>query len=746
MRKLVQKIQKLQLGIYKTCNKTKMKTITFNIGGMHCASCSARNERSLKKLNGIIEATVNLATHNANVKFDDSKISENEIYDAVIKNGYRVLAETNFESQREESEKELGKAKKKAFVAIALSAPITILAMFGIKLPVIIAGYNLSTWIQAIVSSAVILVLGYEFHAGMINRLKTFSANMDTLISIGTLAALLFSIWAMIAHQMHFYFETGSVIAALILLGRYFEARSRGQASDAIEKLLQLGAKTARVIRNGKEIQIPVEEVQVGDILLVKPGEKIPVDGKVIKGSSNIDESMLTGESMPVSKKIGDGVFGATINQSGAFSMKATKVGQDTVLAQIVRMVAEAQTKKAPIQKLADRVSGIFVPVVLAIAILTAIIWYSVTGNIAQSIIPAVAVLVIACPCSLGLATPTAIMVGTGLGAKKGILIKNGEALEKSKKIDVVAFDKTGTLTEGKPKVTDVISFSGLSNNELLKIAACIENLSEHPLAQAVVNAAKEKKQKIMEATSFENIFGKGVKAKIGKDAILIGNSRLMRENKILIKECEKKLGELEHGAKTVVIVAKNKKIIGLIAIADTLKEDAKEAVEKLHKLNIETIMITGDNKRTAEAIANKLGIKKVFAEVLPQDKSVKVKELQKKGKKIAFVGDGINDAPALVQADVGIAIGTGTDIAIEAGDIVLVKGSPLKVVEALELSKLTFRTIKQNLFWAFFYNIAALPLAALGFLNPMIAAVAMASSSVTVVSNSLRIKNKKLL
>jgi len=724
-----------------------MKTVTFNIGGMHCASCSARNERSLKKLGGVIEATVNLATHTANVKFEESKISENELYEAVIKNGYKVLAESNFESQKEEAKKELARAKKKAFAAIVLSIPVLILAMLGINLPLTIAGYNLGVWIQAIVSAFVILALGWEFHAGMIKRLRTFSANMDTLISIGTLAALFFSIWAMFSHQEHFYFETGAVITALILLGRYFEARSKGQASEAIEKLLQLGAKTARVVRNNKEIEISVEEVKVDDILIVKPGEKIPVDGKVVEGSTGIDESMLTGESMPVSKKIGDDVFGATINQSGSIQIKVTKVGQDTVLAQIVRMVAEAQTKKAPIQKLVDKVSGIFVPVVIGISVLTAVIWYILTGNAAQSFIPAVAVLVIACPCSLGLATPTAIMVGTGLGAKHGILIKNGEALEKSKHIDVVIFDKTGTLTEGKPKVTDVAACdSKISQNGIIMMAASMEKFSEHPLAQAIVNAAKEKNQRLMEAKDFDSLSGKGIKGKIGKDSFLIGNTRLLKENNISVEDCSEKLENLEREAKTVVIIARNEKVIGLIAIADTLKEDSKEAVEKLKKAGIETVMITGDNKRTAEAIAKKLGIEKIFAEVLPQDKAEKVKELQNQGKKVAFVGDGINDAPALAQADIGIAIGTGTDIAIESGDIVLVKGHPLKVVEALNLSKLTFKIIKQNLFWAFFYNIAALPLAAIGFLNPMIAALAMAFSSVSVVGNSLRIRNKKLV
>ena len=721
-----------------------MKTANIKIGGMHCASCATLNERSLRKIKGVANATVNYATHNAHVEYDDHMVHEETLYDAILKNGYKVLTDTDYEKEKARVEKELVTSRKKAFLAIILSVPVFILAMFGIKLPM--NGFDFSVWTQLVLSTFVILVLGWEFHVGMIQRAKSFSANMDTLISLGTLAALLFSIWAMLTNQMHLYFETGAVIAALILLGRYFEARSRGQASEAIEKLLQLGAKTARVLRENKEVEIPIEEVKVNDILIVKPGEKIPVDGIVVKGNSNVNESMLTGESMPVSKKINDEVFGATINQNGYLRIKAQNVGEDTVLAQIVKMVAEAQTKKAPIQKLADKVSGIFVPVVLGIALLTAIIWYFITGNIAQSIIPAVAVLVIACPCSLGLATPTAIMVGTGLGAKNGILIKNGEALEKSKEIDVVMFDKTGTLTEGKPRVTDIVACDGIKENGILSIAASIEQLSEHPLAQAIVSAAKEKKQKLFEAEDFDTLSGKGVKGKIGKDMILIGNARLVKENGISIGNCIEKLERLEGEAKTVVIVTRSKKVLGLIAIADTLKEDANEAVAKLRKANIGTIMITGDNKRTADAIAKKLGIKNVYAEILPSDKAEKVKDLQKEGRKVAFVGDGINDAPALAQADVGIAIGTGTDIAIEAGDIVLVKGNPMKVIEALNLSKLTFRTIKQNLFWAFFYNVAALPLAAIGFLNPMIAAVAMASSSVTVVGNSLRIRNKKLV
>ena len=692
------------------------------------------------------EALVNFATHSATVEFDESKVSENDLHEAVIKNGYKIISEESAHYHRELVQKELVASKRRAFGALALAAAPMAIAMLGIQFGAIYLNYDVSVWIQAILSSFVVFVLGWEFHIGMWKQARVRSTNMDTLISIGTLAAIFYSIWAMIVGEKNLYFETGAVIAALILLGRYFEAKSRGQASEAIEKLLQLGAKTARILENGQEREVPIEDVKVGDVLLVKPGEKMPVDGKVIRGISSVDESMLTGESMPVSKKIGEDVFGATININGAIEIQATKVGQDTVLAQIVKMVAEAQVKKAPIQKLADKISGIFVPVVLGIAFLTGVVWFFVTGNIALSIIPAVAVLVIACPCSLGLATPTAIMVGTGMGAKRGILIKNGEALEKGKKIDVVVFDKTGTLTEGKPKVTDVIPVSSLSADEVLSLAGSLEKLSEHPLAQAVVIATTEKKLSLKTVHQFENLAGKGVRGHIDNDTIVIGSPRLMKEIGIAIDSMQAQIERLEGEAKTVIAVSMNDSIVGVIAVADTLKADAKEAIAKLRAKGIQAIMITGDNKRTAEVIATSVGIEKVFAEVLPGEKAEKVKQLQHEGLKVAFVGDGINDAPALVQADLGVAIGTGTDIAIESANIVLVKGSPLKVVEALELSKLTFRTIKQNMFWAFFYNIAALPLAAFGLLNPMIAAGATAFSSVSVVGNSLRIKRQKLL
>ncbi|HLD33919.1 MAG TPA: heavy metal translocating P-type ATPase [Candidatus Nanoarchaeia archaeon] len=728
-----------------------MKQTTFKIIGMHCASCSLRNERSLLKLDGVKTANVNYALRSAAVEYDEAKLSEHDLHQAVVKNGYKIqgMDEKNdaqdhmhHGSASADSLKEQKEAKIKAVIALIFAVPALILGMLSIEFGIQVGQYDLSLIIQAILSTFVILVMGWEFHRGMLITARHFSANMDTLISVGTLAALVFSFWAMIVGKKDFYFETGAVIAALILLGRFFEAKSRGQASQAIEKLLELGAKTARVVRGNKEIDIPIEQVVVGDIIIVRPGEKIPVDGKVIKGESSVDESMLTGESMPVSKRKNDDVFGATINMSGALEFRATKVGKDTVLAQIVKVVQEAQTKKAPIQRLADQVSGIFVPIVIVIALLTGGAWYFFTGDFERSFIPAVAVLVIACPCALGLATPTAIMVGTGMGAKNGILIKNGEALERSRKIDTVVFDKTGTLTEGKPKITDIVALKG-KESDVLKIAASVEKLSEHPLAQAVVQEAHAKKITLVKASGFKSVTGKGVYAKIGKAVVRIGNLRMMKELGISIKSAQDTVDELEGQAKTVVAVAKDKQIVGILAIADTLKSDAREAVEKLRAIHVDTWMITGDNAKTAQAIAAQLGITNIMAEVLPQDKSAKVAELQKQGKSVAFVGDGINDAPALVQADVGIAMGTGTDIAIESGSIVLVKGSPLKVVDALALARLTLRTIKQNLFWAFFYNIAALPLAAFGLLSPMIAAGAMAFSSVSVVGNSLRIRKR---
>ena len=549
-----------------------MTTVTFAIGGMHCAACAVRNERTLLKTPGVREANVNLGTRRARVEFDETAVSEAALREAVVGNGYEVL-DDDAADHRQLLRQEVDTARWRAAAAIVLAVPVMLLAMSDIALPWTYLGRNASAWIEAVLSTIVILGLGRDFHRGMLLQARNGAANMDTLISLGTLAALLYSLWGMYVGSPHLYFETGAVIAALILLGRYFEARSRGQAGDAIEKLMELGAKTARVIRDGQEHDIAIDLVAVGDLLQVRPGEKVPVDGKVATGSSRVDESMLTGESMPVAKAAGDDVFGATINVSGAFQMTATKIGEDTVLAQIVRMVSEAQGNKAPIQKLADRVSGIFVPIVLGIALATAVGWYLGTGDIARSFVPAVAVLLIACPCSLGLATPTAIMVGTGVGARRGILIKDGEALERGRKIDVVVLDKTGTLTEGRPAVTDVIAFNGgVGSDEVLRIAASLERFSEHPLGQAILRAANERNIALAGVDDFENVAGKGVRGRIGNAPLIVGNIRLMREDGISINDAMPQIEAREAHAETAVLVASNRELIGIVSVADALK------------------------------------------------------------------------------------------------------------------------------------------------------------------------------
>lgn len=720
-----------------------MKTTTFGIGGMHCASCAMRNEKALKKVPGVLDVSVNYAMHSAKVAYDEAAVSESALHNVVVQGGYTVQTQEFSRANKEQEKRDQQAVQIRAYAAVGLAVPVVALAMFDVTFGWSFVGLDAAVWIEAVLATVVILGLGWEFHIGMIRQARNGAANMDTLISLGTLAALIYSFVVMATGHTHVYFETGAVIAALILLGRHFEARSRGQASEAIAKLAELGAKTARVLKAGAEREIPIDDLQIGDVLVVRPGEKIPVDGTVLSGASQVDESMLTGESMPVGKKDGDQLFGATINVSGAVRMTATKIGQDTMLAQIVKMVADAQSNKAPIQKLADKIAGIFVPVVLGIAMLTALGWFLATGNLYQSIIPAVAVLVIACPCALGLATPTAIMVGTGLGAKRGILIKNGDALERGQKIDVVMFDKTGTLTEGKPKVVEVIARqTGVPADEFLQLTASLEALSEHPIGAAIVRAAREKGLSLVAVKGFANIAGKGVRGTIDGRLLLVGSPRLMLEEQIL-REPDSIINEQEMLARTVIAVALDGALLGVIAVGDTVKADTKAAIERLRAEGVHTAMITGDNRKVAQAIASQIGIDTVFAEVLPKDKAEQVQAFQKQGKRVAFVGDGINDAPALVQADLGIAMGTGTDIAIEAGNIVLVKGSPLKVVEALVLSQRTFRTIRQNMFWAFFYNVAAIPLAALGLLNPMIAAGAMAISSISVVGNSLRIKRQ---
>ncbi len=730
-----------------------METTKFRIPDMHCSSCAVRNEKSLNKLIGVKSASVNFALRTASVDYDPGEVNEHEMHKTVSDNGYHPEAmnhgDHNSHNMSEHdhggmaSAKEVKEARNKAIWALLLALPTLVLAMSKIDLPWIFGGFNLSVWIQAVLGIITVLVIGKEFHITTLKLAKRFTTNMDTLISVGTVAAIGYSIWAMVKGGQDFYFETAAVITAFILLGRYLEAKSRGQASQAISKLMQLGAKTAHLVRDNSTEEISIEQVRENDILLVKPGEKYPVDGVIESGQTSADESMLTGESMSVSKQAGDDIFGATINLNGAVQMRATKVGKDTMLSQIIKMVEDAQVKKAPIQKMADKIAGVFVPIIIVLALVTFAVWFLITKNFEPSFIAAVAVLVIACPCALGLATPVAILVGTSEGAKKGILIKNGEALEKAKHIDVVMFDKTGTLTEGKPTVVDVIS-NGMTDDELIKIAAGIESQSEHPLAQAVVKYAKEKLIRMEGVSDFKSVTGKGVSATIDKEQYHIGNPRWVTEMNIS-NSIGEKIEQLEREAKTVVVLTNKHVVIGAIAIADPIKPDSKQAIALLNSMGVQSVMISGDNQRTTEAIAKEAGITKVLAEVLPQDKAAEVKKLQSQGKKVAFVGDGINDAPALAQSDLGIAIGTGTDIAIESGEIVLVKGSPLKVVQALRLSQMTLKIIKQNLFWAFFYNVAAIPLASLGFLNPMIAGAAMALSSFSVVGNSIRIKKNKI-
>lgn len=749
-----------------------MKKITFSIQGMHCASCVVKNENALKKVSGVAEASVNFPLKQATVMFDETKADEHALHQAVRAIGYKPVAGTPSGHDHENGghgtqesgdvghlhRAETASARQRATWAIALTFPVAVIGMSGLEFGERLYGFPLSMWFVAALSAVVILCFGRQFHFGLIKELRHFSPGMDSLVSLGTLAALGYSVWALGSGAADVYFEIGAIITALILLGKYFEAKSTGAASEAIQKLLALGAKTARVRRDGREFEIPIEAVQVGDMLLVKPGEKIPTDGVIIKGAAAVDESMLTGESIPVDKIEGSAVYGATLNRDGSLEIKATKVGANTVLSQIVKLVSEAQVKKAPIQKLADKISGIFVPVVLIIAAVTAVGWYLASGDVAASLIPAVAVLVIACPCALGLATPTAIMVGTGLGARRGILIKNGEALEKAKRIDAVIFDKTGTLTKGEPAVTDVVSLQSAASSSqpvvyseaarnLLQLAASVEKHSEHPLAAAIVKKAEAENITLWPVRNFKAVVGKGVRAEVwfsdGRvTAVLVGNTKLLVDHSVRVEPAsEQTVARLEAEGKTVMLVVVDGVLGGLVAVADALKDDAALAVRRLEQMGVAPAMITGDNRRTGEAVGKKLGIKTVLSEVLPAGKAAEVRKLQATGKRVAFVGDGINDAPALAAADLGVALGTGTDIAIEAGSIVLVKGSPLKAVEAIVLSRFTFKIIRQNLFWAFAYNVAAIPLAAFGLLNPVIAAAAMALSSVSVVSNSLRIK-----
>ncbi len=724
---------------------------SFSISGMHCAACSQRIEKAIKKLSGVSSVNVNLATDKASVEFDETIVSREKIEKTVEDTGYKVVREeTTVNEQMSKHhgmsvrEHEVMALRRLFLLSLVLSLPIFVLSFpewFGVMVPNIVL-LALATPVQFIV--------GYRFYQGTYTALKSGSASMDTLIAVGTSAAYIYSAIVTLAPGFgdYVYFDSAALIITFIILGKWLEAITKGRASAAITKLMGLQPKTALVVRKGKEIDIPVEDIAVGDIVIVKPGQKIPVDGVVLSGSSSVDESMVTGESIPVEKNKGDTVIGGTINKHGSFRFKATKVGKDTVLAQIIQLVEEAQGSKAPIQRLADTVSGYFVPAVILIAIAAFFVWYIAGQSFVFSLSVFISVLIIACPCALGLATPTAIMVGTGKGAENGILIKSGEALENARRITTVVMDKTGTLTEGKPKVTDVVALGKITRKDLLRYAAIAEKRSEHPLADAILTKAREEKIAVPEATKFEAIPGKGIIARYGKNEILLGNASLMARYKVALPD----LGKLEGEGKTVMILAVDKKTVGLIAVADTLKKSSKEAVHSLKSMGKEVVMITGDNSKTADAIAKQLGIDYSLAEVLPQEKEKEIEKLQAKGKIVAMIGDGINDAPALAKADLGIAIGAGTDVALETGEIVLMKSDLMDAVRAIKLSSYTMKKIKQNLFWAFFYNSVGIPIAAgilypfTGLLlNPIIAGAAMAFSSVSVVSNSLLMKRYKM-
>ena len=755
---------------YEVVEKTDTTTITIPIGGMTCAACAQRIEKAIGKLDGVAGVSVNLATEKATVTYHPQTVRASQIKQVITDTGYQALESAKTDAADEDrarKQKEISVLWTKFIVSALFSLPLLYIAMAPmisfVRLP-FPRGLDPMSYPLIYALAELLLVIpavavGYRFYTVGFKALLQRSPNMDSLIAIGTSAAILYSLYSTLqiiqgnfAAVDALYYETAGVIITLILLGKSLEAVSKGRTSEAIKKLMGLAPKTAIIIQDGEEKEIPIDEVEIGDVIAVRPGAKIPVDGTVLEGHTAIDESMLTGESMPVDKKAGDAVYAASLNSNGAIRFRADRVGSDTALARIIQLVEDAQGSKAPIAKMADIVSGYFVPIVCAIALIAGIAWYAGTRDVEFALSIFISVLVIACPCALGLATPTAIMVGTGKGAENGILIKGGEALETAHTINAIMLDKTGTITRGKPTVTDVLTAQGIDANSLLQIVAAAEKTSEHPLGQAITGFARDKGISLPDAEGFSALTGRGIEARVGGKAVLAGNRKLMDERHIAMAELEQASDTLASDGKTPMYVALDGKLAGIIAVADVVKESSKAAIEHLGRMGIEVVMITGDNRRTAEAIARQVGIDRVLSEVLPQDKSGEVKKLQAEGKKVAMVGDGINDAPALAQADIGIAIGSGTDVAMESADIVLMRSDLMDVPAAIELSKKTIRNIKQNLFWAFGYNVLGIPVAAgvlylLGgpLLNPILAAAAMSLSSVSVLTNALRLKQFKV-